>query len=194
MVYFDEASFNLWMRHRKTWGMQGRPVKMLLNKVRGKGVTVFGAVGTHMPKPLFIMERTTNSHNFMRFLRRLRQLFETDPRTIHLILDNHRAHHTLEAKAYAEKKNIAMHFMPPYSPELNAIEPLWSVLKRDFKTRMLEHRVYKVEEADFRRILWETLESITGEQQKHAARHNNRKFLLRCIEELLGKPQESHNN
>ena len=21
MVYFDEASFNLWMRHRKTWGM-----------------------------------------------------------------------------------------------------------------------------------------------------------------------------
>ena len=80
--------------------------------------------------------------------------------------------------------------MPPYSPELNAIEPLWSVLKRDFKSRMLEHRVYKVEQSDFRRILWDTLESITVEQQKHAARHNNRKFLLRCIDELLGKPQE----
>ena len=187
MVYFDEASFNLWMRHRKTWGMQGRPVKMLLNKVRGKGVTVFGAIGTLMPKALFIMERTTNSHNFMRFLRRLRQLFEHDDRTIHLILDNHRGHHTLEAKAYAVKKKIALHFMPPYSPELNAIEPLWSVLKRDFKKRMLDHRVEKVEEHFFRRILSETLEAITVEQQRHAARFNNRKFLLRCIEELLEK-------
>ena len=46
LVYFDEASFNLWMRHRKTWGHQGCPVKMVLNKVRGKGVTVFGAIGT----------------------------------------------------------------------------------------------------------------------------------------------------
>ena len=40
--------------------------------------------------------------------------------------------------------------MPPYSPELNAIEPLWSVLKRDFKKRMLDHRVYRVEEHFFR--------------------------------------------
>ena len=153
MVYFDEASFNLWMRHRRTWGMQGRPVKMLLNKIRGKGVTVFGAIGSLMPKPLFVMERTTNSHNFMRFLRRLRKLFEHDDRTIHLILDNHRGHHTLEAKAYAVKKKIALHFMPPYSPELNAIEPLWSVLKRDFKSRMLDHRVDRVEEPFFRQIL-----------------------------------------
>jgi len=160
---------------------------MLLNKVRGKGVTVFGAVGSLMPKPLFIMERTTNSHNFMRFLRRLRKLFEQDDRTIHLILDNHRGHHTLEAKAYAVKKKIALHFMPPYSPELNAIEPLWSVLKRDFKSRMLEHRVDRVEEPFFRQILWETLQAITPEQGQHAARFNNRKFLLRCIEELLEK-------
>ena len=60
LVYFDEAGFNLWMRHRKTWGRQGCPVKMVLNKVRGKGVTVFGAIGVQMPRPLFIMERTTN--------------------------------------------------------------------------------------------------------------------------------------
>jgi len=77
--------------------------------------------------------------------------------------------------------------MPPYSPELNAIEPLWSVLKRDFKKRMLEHRVDKVEEHFFRKILWESLEAITVEQQKNAARFNNRKFLLRCIEEILAK-------
>ena len=106
LVYFDEAGFNLWMRNRKTWGMQGCPVKMLLNKVRGKGVTVFGAIGVLMPKPLFIMERTTKSHHFQRFMRRLRKMFADDDKPIHLVLDNHRAHHTLQAKAYAAKKNI----------------------------------------------------------------------------------------
>lgn len=149
MVYFDEASFNLWMRHRKTWGHQGCPVKMVLNKVRGKGITVFGAIGTQMPKALFCMESTTNQEYFRRFLRRLRKLFEHDERTIHVILDNHRAHHTNLIRDYAKKKNIELHFMPPYSPELNAIEPLWSVLKRDFKTRMLENRVFKVEKLEF---------------------------------------------
>jgi transposase len=161
LVYFDEAGFNLWMRHRKTWGTRDHPVKMVLNKLRGKGVTVFGAIGVHMPKPLFIIERTTNSHNFIRFLRRLRKMFADDERTIHMVLDNHRAHHTLQAKAYAVKKNIEMHFLPPYSPELNAIEPLWSVLKRNFKQRMLDQRVHRVEEHFFRQILSQTLEAIS---------------------------------
>ena len=187
IVYFDEAGFNLWLRHRKTWGLQGRPVKMVLNKIRGKGVTVFGAIGVHMPKPLFVMERTTNAHNFMRFLKRLRRMFADDGRPIHMVLDNHRAHHTLQAKAYAVKKDIVFHFMPSYSPELNAIEPLWSVLKRDFKRRMLDHRVDRVEEHFFRQILSQTLEAISPETQRRAARFNNRRFLLRCIEELLAE-------
>ena len=90
-------------------------------------------------------------------------MFADDERPIHLVLDNHRAHHTLQAKAYAVKKNIQFHFMPPYSPELNALEPLWSVLKRDFKQRMLDHRAYRVEEHFFRQILGETLEAVTAE-------------------------------
>jgi len=54
-----------------------------------------------MPKALFVMERTTNSKNFINFLRLLRRLFKDDERTIHLVLDNHRGHHTLLAKEYA---------------------------------------------------------------------------------------------
>ena len=77
--------------------------------------------------------------------------------------------------------------MPPYSPELNAIEPLWSVLKRDFKQRMLDHRVDRVEEYFFRHILGQTLDAISAETQRRAARYNNRRFLLRCVEELLAK-------
>ena len=44
LVYFDEASFNLWMRNRKTWTPRAEPIKYPLNRFRGKGVTVMGAI------------------------------------------------------------------------------------------------------------------------------------------------------
>jgi len=44
LVYFDEASFNLWLRNRKTWTPKIEPVKYPLNKNRGKGITVMGAI------------------------------------------------------------------------------------------------------------------------------------------------------
>jgi transposase len=53
------------------------------------------------------------------------------------VLDNHKAHHNLEVKELAEELNFELMFMPPYTPEFNCIEALWSVIKRDFKQRVL---------------------------------------------------------
>ncbi len=36
--------------------------------------------------------------------------------------------------------NIELLFLPPYSPELNSIESLWSVVKTRIKTCLLEHQ------------------------------------------------------
>ncbi len=44
LIYFDEASFNLWLRNRRTWCSPDEPVKMMLNKSRGNGITVMGAI------------------------------------------------------------------------------------------------------------------------------------------------------
>jgi len=44
VVYFDESSFNLWMRSRKTWCNPANPVRWVHNKFRGSGVTVYGAI------------------------------------------------------------------------------------------------------------------------------------------------------
>ena len=44
LVYFDEASFNLWLRNRRTWTPRVEPVKYPLGRNRGKGITVMGAI------------------------------------------------------------------------------------------------------------------------------------------------------
>ena len=44
LIYFDEASFNLWLRNKRTWTPKQEPVKYPIGKNRGKGITVMGAI------------------------------------------------------------------------------------------------------------------------------------------------------
>ena len=41
----DETATNMWIRKRYTWSTKERPIKMSLNQDRGKGITVYGAIG-----------------------------------------------------------------------------------------------------------------------------------------------------
>jgi len=81
IIYFDETSCNLWMRQRMTWSSRAKPVKFPLNKLRGRGVTVLGAIGECLPKAVFTIATTTNREFVMDFLRKLRQVVTPNPMT-----------------------------------------------------------------------------------------------------------------
>ena len=68
------------------------------------------------------------------------------PRTTVLVLDNHRAHHAKDVVGWLGEKNYILHYLPPYSSELNPIERVWALMKRswgqaltseDFERRMI---------------------------------------------------------
>jgi DDE superfamily endonuclease len=52
--------------------------------------------------------------------------------TIHAVLDNARYHHAKDVKAWLASKGqrIKLLFLPPYAPNLNAIERLWGCMHR----------------------------------------------------------------
>jgi transposase len=62
------------------------------------------------------------------FLKRIRKA-NPNGRII-LILDNFRSHHARTVVALAERLNIFLVFLPPYSPDLNPIEFIWKDIKR----------------------------------------------------------------
>jgi transposase len=49
-----------------------------------------------------------------------------------VILDNASIHKSKKVQKYCEERNIILVYLPPYSPDLNAIEPLWKKTKRTF--------------------------------------------------------------
>ncbi|MGH2429374.1 MAG: IS630 family transposase [Candidatus Limnocylindria bacterium] len=73
---------------------------------------------------------------FLDFLRRLSR--HADGRKIHLILDGHPVHRAKKVRAWqaAHAERIELHFLPPYSPELNPTE----LLNHDVKANAVGRR------------------------------------------------------
>ena len=53
-------------------------------------------------------------------------------------IDNASWHKTLAVKEYCEKNKITLLFLPPYSPEYNPIERVWSFLKSKIKQKFFQ--------------------------------------------------------
>ena len=58
-----------------------------------------------------------------------------------LVMDNRKSHHAKVVKDLLDSSGIRYIYLPPYSPDLNPIEKLWSKVKallRKFKARTLD--------------------------------------------------------
>ena len=175
-----------------TWSSRVKPVKFPLNQLRGRGVTILGAIGEYLPKAVFTLAPTTNREYVMEFFKKLRSVVTPNPMTpknkqakLVIVLDNHRAHASEEVTRLAGQLNMELMFLPPYCPELNSIESLWSQVKKSLKARLVESSYKTLTQSDFEKLMQESVDEVTPAQQKQAARFNNRDFIYRQISEYL---------
>lgn len=76
-----------------------------------------------------------NSETIQEFFTELRQNNRTN-KQIHLILDGAGYHRAQTVKDKAEELNIKLHYLPPYSPNLNPIERLWKVMNEHVRNNV----------------------------------------------------------
>ena len=92
---------------------------------------VFGAFSPITGDSLLLELPHCNADTFQLFLN---ELSHTKPLEFKImVLDNGAFHH---AKRLDIPKNIALLFLPPYSPELNPAEKMWAAYKRTFTNRL----------------------------------------------------------
>lgn len=96
-------------------------------------LNIIGAIQLgHIAEAITSQYETINAESIIDFMGKIRTQYNTQ-KTIHLILDKAGYHRSFLVAEQASKLNIKLHFLPPYSPNLNPIERLWKVMNEQVR-------------------------------------------------------------
>lgn len=91
-------------------------------------LNIVGAIElNNLSGAVFERFKTVNSEAIIEFFRKVRTAYASKA-VIHMVLDGAGYHRSQEVVDEAEKLGIKLHYLPPYSPNLNPIERLWKVM------------------------------------------------------------------
>ena len=155
LYHLDECGFAPTLPTSSTWAREGTRVVVPYEAPQGRRVNVIGALAATGPRPRLVWtsrrsgQGRLDSAAFLDFVARdvaalpaawdaLPPGYVRDlPCTI--VLDNYSVHRSQAVKAAAPvlaRAGVTFYFLPPYSPELSEIEPLWRHVKYgDLATR-----------------------------------------------------------
>ena len=102
---------------------QDKPIATQASRTR---VNIMGSLNLQEMKIITTTHDTINSPAMCEHFEKLRKTYPGAPK-IHVILDNGPYNVSKETKESASKYGIKLHFLPPYSPNLNPIERVWKV-------------------------------------------------------------------
>jgi len=91
-------------------------------------LNIVGAIRLgHLSETITAQYKTVNGNSIMDFFEQTKA-FYADKKRIHFVLDGAGYHRSQEVKDKAKALGITLHYLPPYSPNLNPIERLWKVM------------------------------------------------------------------
>jgi transposase len=129
LLYSDEVVFHVAGSMSRTWAEKGVGIEVPSMPGR-ESVKALGAVSVDAnPKFHFQFSEVFNQDTYLQFLKRVASRYDVK---IHMIVDNAKYHHGAIVAEWLEsyKAKIELHFLPPYSPDLNAQECVWRLTRR----------------------------------------------------------------
>lgn len=107
-------------------------------------------------KKLVVQEnKTLNAESTISFLQKVETAYPSK-KLVHLFCDNARYYRNKAVQKYLETSKIELHFLPPYSPNLNPIERLWKWMKE-----RVMYNVYYEHFDDFKLAVLGFLEQVS---------------------------------
>jgi len=147
LYFLDESGFAPTLPPGYTWARMGTRAIVPYVAPQGRRVNVIGALAPHGPRPRLAYQSRTgkiDSAAFLEFLWHDVAGLPAAPdrlppgyrrgRPCVLVLDNYSVHRSAVVKEVLPALAVAgvtCFYLPPYSPELNAIEPLWRHVKHE---------------------------------------------------------------
>lgn len=129
-INIDEASFRLVPFLRKIWAPKGSKPQGTFWWSNQKA-NIFGAL-IDGKKMFYEWYDKLNAHAFIEFFKKLITFLSNDKKYV-IIMDNGPCHKAKITKEMLTSlgQNYNIEFLPPYSPQLNAIETCWKVTRHE---------------------------------------------------------------
>lgn len=137
-IYFVDATHPVHnTRPGNGWILKGHDKLVPANTGRDR-LNLNGALNAKTHKVVVQSEKTINFESSIRLTQKL--LIKHPTGKIHLILDQASYFKSGQFRAFVRKhRRVKLHFLPPYSPNLNLIERLWGFMHR----KVLYNRYYE---------------------------------------------------
>jgi transposase len=91
-------------------------------------VNITGAINLETVDVFHREFEKVNGDSFIEFLKVMEEDWHPKAPKIHLIVDRGSCHTSKKVKEYLKSSRIVLHYLPPYSPNLNPIERLWKIM------------------------------------------------------------------
>lgn len=108
---------------------QNKPIPTTASRTR---MNLFGSVNLEKMSVTISDYDTIDSRSMETHFKKLRDRYPKAPK-IHLILDQGSYNKSVETKEAARKYGIKLHYLPPYSPNLNPMERVWKVMNENVR-------------------------------------------------------------
>ena len=154
LLFADEASFRQDPSIHQTWARRGHQPFIPTTGQRNTQ-KIFGAVDLYQPKFYYQHGSVFNGQSYAWFLNNLARRYQRQE--VFLIHDNAPYHKAPEVREWLSSHGHRFHLclLPPYSPEFNAIEPVWHHVRMQ-----ATHNRYHATEEEFIGVLDEALSRI----------------------------------
>jgi transposase len=129
-------------------------------------LSVLGALGREGVLAAMSVEAATDGAVFHAYLEQvlLPELRRRKPDAV-LVMDNLGAHKTPEVRGLLDRSGFAYRYLPPYSPDMNPIEPAWAQVKAELR------RVAARTTEGLHRALGPALDRVSAENAAAYFRH-----------------------
>jgi len=131
--FIDEVHFHQYGSSCRMWVPPEVANPVVMHQPTRKSIGYFGAVRVRDGKFMYQREEGKfNGESFFSFLKRLFHSSCRSGRKVVVVADNARYHHAVLHKKWRmqKKRRFELEFLPPYSPELNSIERVWKLTRR----------------------------------------------------------------
>jgi transposase len=130
LLFEDECSFSNTATLAYRWAKKGCQPKIPCEQRKRERQTLFGSYNYQSGQITTGFRDTGNTQTFKNHLKKVRAAYREAPKII-IVLDNARFHHAKKIQRWVESQHqLELFFLPPYSPELNAIERAWWYMRK----------------------------------------------------------------